>query len=466
MADPTTDAAPTPDDSQGLSAALARSSDAFGNLSMSSDQLASLKADLGDSQNAEDALTGAEIKNDSAQFQGKAPEQDAHLLSGLMPLLAIGAFAGKATKLNASAMLGASIGMTDGYLNGKQQVYEENKKKYEEAYQQFKDRQAEQDKIYKEMREAYKGRIDADIKALEFARQVTQDQAANQATLLRDHEIVKQHAAELEKIQQRLDETKYEDHVKNYFEQQKIDLAKANAAPPSKDASQGAVGMVLSGAPLNQVVPGYGKGASAQRAQVRDAAIAQIKADYPDMTDIQAGQELARRQVEYTAGKASTTQLTKMLGATRQALSQLDFNVDKATEEMKKLPSADLAPVLNAIARGAEKWDGDPAYAGLFFYMTGAATESARLKSGGQASSAQLHAGAAEEAKEWANVNMTPASWAEVSKAMKAEGQNKLDTYQQAIAAGEKAPVTPGGNSDGPNPSRIIKVDENGVPIE
>lgn len=456
MADPTVATPTEPDDATGLSAALARSSDAFGNVSMSPDQLTSLKNDLGESQSAEDALTGAQIRNDSAQFKGKQPEQDSHLLSGLIPLLAIGAFAGKATKLNASAMLGASIGMTDGYLNGKQQVYEENKKKYDEAYQQFKDRQAEQDKIYKEMREAYKGRIDGDIKALEFARQVTQDQAQNTATLLRDHETVQHYADELASTHAAQDERKVHDRATERFEQQKIDLAKANAAPPSKDASQGAIGMALSGAPLNQVVPGYGKGASAQRAQVRDAAIAEIKKNNPNMTDIQAGQELARRQVEYTAGKASTTQLTKMLGATRQANEQLDFNVDKTTEEMKKLGSSDISPVVNAIARGEEKWTGDPAYAGLFFYMHASAVESARILSGGQASAAQLHQGAMEEAKQWANINMTPATWHEVSGAMKAEGDNRLKTYQDAISAGETAPTTPG---SGP---KVMKFDATG----
>jgi hypothetical protein len=74
--------------------------------------------------------------------------------------------------------------------------------------------------------------------------------------------------------------------------------------------------------------------------------------------------------------------------------------------------------------------------------MTAAATESARLLSGGQASAAQLHQGAADEAKQWANINMTPASWKEVATQMRGEGQNKIKTYEDAIAAGEKAPGT------------------------
>src|ERR1700691_2797628 len=146
---------PAPPDPNGLQAALQRSSDAFGNVQLSPDQISGLQTDLGSSQDAEAAITNAQIKTDTTPFQGQPPQQDAHLLGGLFPLLAIGAFAGKATKLDASAMLGASIGMTKGYLDGKQEVYEESKAKFDAAYQQFKDRLAQQDKVYQEMREAY-----------------------------------------------------------------------------------------------------------------------------------------------------------------------------------------------------------------------------------------------------------------------------------------------------------------------
>ncbi len=38
-----------------------------------------------------------------------------------------------------------------------------------------------------------------------------------------------------------------------------------------------------------------------------------------------------------------------------------------------------------------------------------------------------------EEAQKWANVNMTPASFDAVAKAMQGEGQNRIQTYEQAI---------------------------------
>lgn len=217
------------------------------------------------------------------------------------------------------------------------------------------------------------------------------------------------------------------------------DTGTGGAAPdPALLASQGA--RIAAGEPSSQVVPGYGKGGVKARQAANSEAVRQIMEENPNMTPAQAGQELANRTIDYAAGKKSTGQLTTMLGATRQAVSQLDFNVDKTSEEMAKLGSSNISPVVNAIARGEEKWTGDPAYSGLFFYMHAAATESARILSGGQASVAQLHQGAMEEAQKWANVNMTPASWKEVSQSMKDEGKARLKTYQDAIDKGRIAP--------------------------
>jgi hypothetical protein len=59
-------------------------------------------------------------------------------------------------------------------------------------------------------------------------------------------------------------------------------------------------------------------------------------AESPNMTREQAGQEMAKRSVDFTAGKKSVGQLTTMLGATKQAVGQLEFNVKKTKEEMIK----------------------------------------------------------------------------------------------------------------------------------
>jgi hypothetical protein len=212
--------------------------------------------------------------------------------------------------------------------------------------------------------------------------------------------------------------------------------ASAVELPPLAGSQLSSAGaQIASGMTITQVIPGYGRNVADRRESARMEAINQIKAGSPGMTDAQAGQELANRGIDLQAGRRSVVQLNTMLGATRQAVDQLDFNVKKVTEQMDKLGGSDISPVVNAMARGAQKWTGDPAYSALFYYMHASAMESARILQGGQASIAQLHQGAAEEAKKWADANYTtPKAWKEgVAPAMMAEGQERLRTYERAI---------------------------------
>jgi len=209
----------------------------------------------------------------------------------------------------------------------------------------------------------------------------------------------------------------------------------ANSGPIEvSDEELASIGaQAATGEPLMQIVPGYREGAEALRQKARSEAIKQIRAENPGMTAEQAGQTLAMRAIEYQGGKKSVGQLDQMLGATHQAVGQLDYNVSQVKEDLKKLPSADMSPIINAIVRGEENWTGDPAYSALFFHMHAVAVESARILSGGQASVAQLHQGAMDEAKKWASVNMTPSSFDAVAASMLGEGENRIATYQTAI---------------------------------
>lgn len=230
-----------------------------------------------------------------------------------------------------------------------------------------------------------------------------------------------------EKAQLMLAADRYDKAIED--EQAKADTP-VEQTPAQKAAT---AAMVASGMPLTQAVPGWGKSATAGRRQAQNDAIDLIKQQNPGIDDASAGEILANRTIEFQSGKQSEAQLTKMRGATKQAVDQLDFNIDKVKEEMAKLKSSDISPVVNAIMRGAEKWTGEPAYASLFFYMNAVANESARIQSGAQASAAQLHAGAMSEAQKWANMGLTPAMFDSVAEAMKTEGAKKLDTYNDAI---------------------------------
>jgi hypothetical protein len=204
---------------------------------------------------------------------------------------------------------------------------------------------------------------------------------------------------------------------------------------PPEQAKNQAV-MRATGMPAMQVMPGYARNMGAARSQLNQDAINYI-AQTENMTPQQAAEELANRDISYAGGKKSVGQLTTMLGATRAALNQLDFNVDKVSQVIKSMPGSDLSPVINAIIRGEQKWTGDPRYSALFYYMNAAGMESARILSNGQASIAQLHTGAAEEAKKWADADWTtPKAWLEgVAPAMKAEAENRITNFTEAIKA-------------------------------
>lgn len=208
------------------------------------------------------------------------------------------------------------------------------------------------------------------------------------------------------------------------------------------------VALARAGQPRNQITGGYGKDATALWRKVESQAIDQIMKENPGMSRQDAAGAFAMEQINLKGRGGSIAQLQKMQGATVQAVSQLDFNIKKTQEALKNIPSSDLSPVTNAIARGEEKWSGDPRYANLFYYMSATAMESARILQGGQASVAQLHEGARAEAKEWADINMTPKVFNEgVAPAMLAEGQKRVQTYQDAIEfqqRGGKPPATAG----------------------
>jgi len=350
-------------------------------------------------------------------------------------LLAMAMIAGIASRGNWMGVNASLNGALKGFLEGNQQRAAKDYQDYKTKFDEAKAKSEGEQKEFAQILENRKLSINEMLTQIKITA----------AKYGRDDIRMEAEQKSIDGIWKRvetMDQTIYKTQEQNIRFQEAL-AAKLAAAKTAAGGGgnpedlQGAIGMATTGAPLNQIVPGYGKAASTQRAAVRDGAIKQIQSENPGMTLSQAGQLYAKRQVEYAGGKASVTQLTKMVGATRQAVEQLDFNVDKATEEMRKLGSTDISPVINAIIRQEEKWSGDPALGGLFYFMNAAATESARLLSGGQASAAQLHQGAAEEAKQWANVNLTPATWAEVSKSMKEEGRYRLKTYEDAIGAAE-----------------------------
>lgn len=282
---------------------------------------------------------------------------------------------------------------------------------------------------FKEDAPGVAGRKDRAQDEKERANQMNADHRDRMATIAEDRAI-----STTERDRRLSEERERHDKALEALMARKVDatIARNAVAPSTPEERESAAAQASTGMPISQIIPGYGPSAVADRKQVRNDAIQKIIAD-TGMSSADAGIELANRTIEFQSGKKSSGQLTTMLGATRQAVSQLDFNIKKTKEEMAKLPSTDLAPIINAIARGEEKWTGAPAYSSLYYYMHATAMESARILSGGQASIAQLNQGAADEAAKWASIGMTPASFNAVAKAMEDEGHYRLQTFEDAL---------------------------------
>jgi hypothetical protein len=213
------------------------------------------------------------------------------------------------------------------------------------------------------------------------------------------------------------------------FESQK----QANSAEAKQDIEDFSV-QRATGEPMTQILAGYGgKNLPEIRKQVAEGAIVQISEEM-GISHAEAAKELAARDQAYKAGNSAETQLTKMLGSTYQAVDQLKYNVNEVKRQLKEVPSTDLAPVLNAIARKQEEWTGDPKLNSLYYNLDGAMLEAERLQSGAQASVAQLHEGAAQRAKEWLDKRWTtPAQFENLGDAMVKEGDARINSFRSAI---------------------------------
>lgn len=376
------------------------------------------------------------------------PKQYEQLSYALLGMALIGGVASHGNWLGVSSSLNGAL---KGFMEGNQQQAE---KEYKDYNEQFKSAKAKEDQANKEFEGALNNRklsINEQIQQVKLlsSKWDRQDMraAAEQKTIdgmwtqlqARKQSLVKTEAAHTD-VTVRIDG--------------RMERAGGGAggAGAGGEASQVDVGQVLAGMPLSQVMPGYSGKTIAAREQMKKDAAKTLMQQNPGMTEQEAGAELARRTTDFLAGKSTVAQLTKQGSTIENAVGQLDFNATKAAEEMKKLPSAPI-PVLNAIARGAEKWSGDPAYTTLFFYMNAALMESAKITSGGTGSIQQLHEGAAKVAREMADVGVTtPQQWNGLVKAMKSEGAERMRLQDAAIAKARGHPAVGGGAAAKPHP--------------
>ncbi len=140
------------------------------------DPLAQFKGDIAGISALDTQAAGAQA-GQASQIQSMQPPQRDTAVYDMMPfLLGMTALGGKATGLHSRVMLGALNGMVKGTLMGNQQQFEDSFQKYQENKQKLLQLFALQNQYYATLRDAYKDRADADYKAAELARRMTNDE--------------------------------------------------------------------------------------------------------------------------------------------------------------------------------------------------------------------------------------------------------------------------------------------------
>lgn len=127
----------------------------------------------------------------------------------LAPLLLISAFGGKAMGLNAGNMLAATNGMVGGYLSGKQEQFADATKQYQQAFEAFKQRKADMDKMYATFQEAYKGRLDYQQKALDATIKTMGEENAKRRMTVQGKINIDKASAQLEAHNKALNDSNY-----------------------------------------------------------------------------------------------------------------------------------------------------------------------------------------------------------------------------------------------------------------
>jgi hypothetical protein len=104
------------------------------------------------------------------------PQRNTGIFSQAPLLIALTALGGKAIGLHARTMLGATNGMVKGMLMGNQQAFDDATKQYEENRQKLLDTWKLQQSYFDTLSKAYSERADAKLKAIQAARQLTNDE--------------------------------------------------------------------------------------------------------------------------------------------------------------------------------------------------------------------------------------------------------------------------------------------------
>jgi len=270
------------------------------------------------------ALGDLAKENKPEPFNQPEPQRNMGIMSTMPFLVGLAALGGKAGGLHAKTMLGGVNGMVGGLIKGNEQAYQDNRKKYDDAYQRWLDKFTQQQRLYTEMRQVYKGRIDADIKALEFARRATGDAHKVDQDTFKNWMQEQEYARKLKETTEKIDHNRATETIAR----EKIQRAQQVAAKKASDKEKAVDGSITEIDNLIAQLKQNPDVAGARGYVTRGLETAKTATGIGDQTDVHAHQF-------QTAMESLMTQLPKLLTGSSKSAKDERERVDRIANALK-----------------------------------------------------------------------------------------------------------------------------------
>jgi hypothetical protein len=245
-------------------------------------------------------------------FTEKPPERNNSIMSVAPYLVGLAALGGKMTGLHATTMLGATNGMVKGLIQGNEQAYTDQKKAYDEAYQRWLDKWKQQKQIYDEMRQVYKSRIDADLRALQFTRQVMGDSAKVTQNDVKNFQNAQTIADKFQKTSETIRHDKAIEHIQQEKSQRQQEQ---QGAPLTSKAAAILAEATAAGIPLP---------AGSRSGKVLNAVFNSIAERYPDDDPKAIVQRMRSGEIDMKVASSEATLLGRKEAGVAGALTSLN----------------------------------------------------------------------------------------------------------------------------------------------
>lgn len=262
------------------------------------------------------------------------------------PIIGIlAALGGKAAGLSGTAMLGALNGMAQGINEGSEENFKAALDKWKEQLQEYRERNEQQQQMYKVMLDAYSSRADAAQKARDFALTMTNDAFDQKQMAVKDSmNIWDMRTKQIEEAQ-RMTAVFDEMHLR----EQELKLKQQQAAGPA-DPTVKALDGALSTAGVQ--IPGMGRGGQLYWQKLADVVAANPGKSPEELVQMVRSNQLSLRgaQTETTvAGRKEAS-----VGSAMEAMNQTGGIWDQVDQAAKKVDfgSSKTANDLRLAAQG------------------------------------------------------------------------------------------------------------------